>query len=80
MNYKLVMIIQHIAVFLNHQTQNILKNPAWSHLLALNSTTVWGFEDWFGCGWWHHSVRSVLESDLSVLDKIGGKSTTNPEV
>ena len=28
------LIIQLIAVFLNHQTQNSLKNPAWLHLLA----------------------------------------------
>ena len=40
-----------------------------------NSTTVWGFKDWPGCNWWHHSVRypsleSVWTSDLSVFVKI----------
>ena len=69
---KLVLIIQ--LVFLNHRTQNSLKNPAWLHLLAF---------EFYHClriqrlryDWWHHSDRyssleSIWTSDLFIFDKV----------
>ena len=56
--------------------------------LGLRILPVWGFKDWPGCGWWHHSVRypsleSIWTSDLFIFDKIKKnkkKDTTNQEV